>query len=35
MKERGYQAADRDFFDSVRADMPEIVATLVIYKLCD
>ncbi len=28
-------AADREFFDSVRADMPEIVATLAIYKLCD
>ena len=26
-------AADRDFFDSVRTDMPEVVATLAIYKL--
>lgn len=29
------EEADRDFFNSVRADMPEIVATLAIYKLCD
>ena len=27
--------ADKDFFDSVRTDMPEVVATLAIYKLCD
>lgn len=26
-------AADKDFFDSVRTDMPEVVATLAIYKL--
>ena len=28
-------AADKDFFDSVRTDMPEVVATLAIYKLSD
>ncbi|MCI6886667.1 MAG: ATP-binding protein [Lachnospiraceae bacterium] len=28
-------AADREFFDSVRTGMPEVVATLAIYKLCD
>lgn len=27
--------ADRDFFDSVRTDMPEVIATIAIYKLCD
>ena len=27
--------ADRDFFDSVRTDMPEVVATFAIYKMCD
>ena len=27
--------ADREFFDSVRVDMPETVATLSLYKLCD
>ena len=28
-------AADKDFFDSVRTDMPEVVATLAVYKLSD
>ncbi|MDE7045108.1 MAG: AAA family ATPase, partial [Acetatifactor sp.] len=28
-------AADRDYFDSVRTDMSEVVATLAIYKMCD
>lgn len=28
-------AVDRDFFDSVRPDMPEVVATIAIYKLCN
>ena len=28
-------AADRNFFDSVCPDMPEVVATIAIYKLCD
>lgn len=28
-------SAEREFFDSVRPDMPEVVATLAIYKLCD
>ncbi|MCM1118618.1 MAG: ATP-binding protein [bacterium] len=29
------EPAEREFFDSVRPDMPEVVATLAIYKLCD
>lgn len=28
-------AADKEFFDSVRTGMPDVVATLAIYKLCD
>lgn len=28
-------AADREFFDSVRSDMSEVVAAMAIYKLCD
>ncbi len=28
-------AADREFFDSVRPDMSEVVAAMAIYKLCD
>lgn len=27
--------ADREFFDSVRVDMPETIATIALYKLCD
>lgn len=27
--------ADRKFFDSVRVDMPETIATIALYKLCD
>lgn len=27
--------ADREFFDAVRVDMPETVATIALYKLCD
>ena len=27
--------ADKEFFDSVRADMPEVVASFAIHKLCD
>ena len=27
--------ADREFFDTVRVDMPETVATIALYKLCD
>lgn len=29
------QEADKQFFDSVRVDMPEVVATLAVYKLSD
>ena len=28
-------AADKDFFDSVRTDMQEVVATIAIYKMSD
>ena len=31
----GMTEADKEFFDSVRTDMPEVVATMAIYKLSD